>query len=63
MGALKAPSPNGFHALFFQSQQDVVSDTVCEEIKSIFNFLDLIKKFNETPLVLIPKVDNLEELS
>ena len=36
MGALKALGPDGLHALFFQSQWDVVGDLFCSKISKIF---------------------------
>lgn len=36
MSALKAPGLDGFHAIFFQSQWDIVGDSVCRFIKECF---------------------------
>ena len=30
LGSLKAPSPDGLHALFFQSQWQVIGDSMCD---------------------------------
>lgn len=34
MGALRAPGPDRFHTMFFQSQWDTISDSVCNFIKN-----------------------------
>ena len=36
MGALKAPSPNKFHSLFYLSQLEHVGKLVCQTIKDNF---------------------------
>ncbi|MBA0584342.1 hypothetical protein Gorai_015159, partial [Gossypium raimondii] len=36
MAPLKAPSSDGFHAHFFQSQWDIVSNAICEWVQEIF---------------------------
>lgn len=57
MGALKAPSLDGLHPLFFQSQWDTIGSTDCSLVKSIFIEPANIRDINETMLVLIPKID------
>lgn len=37
MGGLKAPRPDGLHALFFQSQWTVLSSSICDLIFKIFH--------------------------
>lgn len=58
MGALKAPGPNGFHAMFFQSQWEIIGDSVCRFIKECFQDPSRIDAINMTDVALIPKVDN-----
>lgn len=36
MGALKAPGPNGFHDMFYQSQWDIIGETVYSFVKGCF---------------------------
>lgn len=36
MGPLKAPSPDGLHPLFFQSQWDIIGPSVCALVKDAF---------------------------
>ena len=58
MKALKAPGIDGLHALFYQTQWNVVGDSVCKLIKDIFSGTEVPKELNRTLLVLIPKSDN-----
>ena len=53
MGALKAPG-DGLNALFYQSQWDVVGNSVIYMVKNFFD-PQKISKINETLIVLIPK--------
>ena len=57
MGSLKAPSPDGLHALFYQSQWEVVGNSICELVFSIFKDPLLIGSINQTFISLIPKVE------
>lgn len=63
MGALKAPGPDGFPGLFYQRFWDIVGGEVCKMVKYFFNEGDLLREFNTTNLVLIPKIPFPEELS
>lgn len=58
MNALKAPGIDGLHALFYQTQWNVVGNSVCKLIKYIFSGTKVPKELNRTLLVLIPKSDN-----
>ncbi|GAA0185150.1 hypothetical protein LIER_32438 [Lithospermum erythrorhizon] len=52
----KSPEPNGFPAKFYQTNWDIVGDTL---IKSTLNFLNnghILKKINNTFITLIPKI-------
>lgn len=62
MGALKAPGPNGLHAMFFHSQWDIIGNSVCKYIKDCFQDLTRIDAINLTDFVLIPKVDNSDSI-
>ncbi|KAA3485358.1 Retrovirus-related Pol polyprotein LINE-1 [Gossypium australe] len=37
MAPLKAPGSDRFHALFFQSQWDILGNDVCQWVKSVFD--------------------------
>ena len=58
MKALKAPRIDSLHALFYQTQWNVVGNSVCKFIKDIFSGTEVPKELNRTLLVLIPKSDN-----
>lgn len=58
MGTLKAPGPDDFHAIFFQSQWNVVGESVCRFIKECFQDPSKLDAINNTDVILIPKVDN-----
>ena len=60
MGSLKAPGPDGLHALFFQSQWNVVGESVCSLVSSIFHNPEEIKLVNQTHISLIPKIEHPE---
>ena len=60
---LKAFDLDRLHALFYQSQWEVVRESICYTIKAIFYDHSLIKQFNETSIVVIPKMDGTENIS
>lgn len=62
MRALKAPGPNGLHALFFQSQWDILGESVCKFVKDCFQDLTKIDGINITDVILIPKVENPDSI-
>ncbi|KAA3481478.1 Retrovirus-related Pol polyprotein LINE-1 [Gossypium australe] len=63
MAPLKAPGSDGFHALFFQSQWDILGTDVCQWVKSVFEVNPIEPELNNTLIVLIPKKGNLEDFS
>lgn len=58
MAPLKAPRRNGFHAIFFQSQWDIMGNAVCEWVRRVFAGNNIDSKLNNTLIVLIPKNDS-----
>ncbi|KAL6225768.1 hypothetical protein ACLB2K_004617 [Fragaria x ananassa] len=56
--ALKAPGPDGLHALFYQKCWDDVKGVVIPMIESCFNDGTQIRTLNHTNIALIPKVDD-----
>lgn len=58
MGSFKAPSLDGFHALFFKQYWEVVGDKVFAFVRNAFASQQFDLKVGETLVVLIPKVDN-----
>lgn len=58
MKPLNAPGPDGFHSLFFQSQWDLVGDTLFREIRRFFDGGTLDARLNQTLIALIPKTEH-----
>ncbi|KAH1107463.1 hypothetical protein J1N35_011231 [Gossypium stocksii] len=63
MAPFKTPSSDCFQAAFFQNQWDNIRGTICEWAKKVFEGGTIDPKFNNTLIVLIPKVPNLENFS
>ncbi|KAA3474835.1 GTP cyclohydrolase 1-like [Gossypium australe] len=63
MDPLKAPGSDGYHALFFQSQWDLIGGAVCEWVQGIFAGKRIEGELNNTLIVLIPKKDSPEDFS
>ena len=59
----KAPGPDGLHAGFYQCFWLVVKNSICNEVKGIFDKGYVLSYLNETLISLIPKCQNLEALS
>ena len=63
MGSLKAPGPDGFHALFFQRNWNLVGEVVCQTILKVLNGEALPDGMNDTFITLIPKVPSPETVT
>ena len=61
--SLKAPRPDGFHALFFQTNWHVLGQSVIQIIQDIFEQLRIPPTWGHTNLVLIPKVAHPEQIT
>ncbi|KAA3488056.1 reverse transcriptase [Gossypium australe] len=59
MAPLKAPGSDGYHAIFFQSQWDLVGGAVCEWVQG--NKIE--EELNNTLIVLILKKGHPEDFS
>lgn len=55
MGSFKALGPDGFKAIFFQNQWQVIVNEFCDMVHNIFKEPTTIKEINGTSLTLIPK--------
>lgn len=62
MGDLKAPGANGMLALFYKQFWDIVGANVAKEVKDFLGGGDMPEGWNDTVVVLIPKVPNPERL-
>lgn len=58
MAPLKAPGPDGFHAAFYQHNWATVGDEICRLVCDIFEGTKDVGVYNNTLVVLIPKVPN-----
>lgn len=57
-GGMKAPRPDGYQAIFFQSQWATIGDSITRFVADIFIHPYKVSQLNETLIYLIPKVDN-----
>ncbi|KAK5840677.1 hypothetical protein PVK06_009580 [Gossypium arboreum] len=60
MTCLKAPGSDGFYALFFQTQWDLVGGVVYDLVQKVFTGHTVDPEFNNLLIVLKPKFANLE---
>ena len=60
MGPTKAPRLDGFPALFYQRHWSVVKDDVCKAVKDFLHGTHSQEGFNDTIIVMIPKVNSPE---
>lgn len=60
MKPFKAPGPDGFQPMFFQSQWQLVGDDVCNFIRKAFEGRQNLSEVNYSLIVLIPKVPRPE---
>ncbi|KAL5757923.1 hypothetical protein ACOSP7_020534 [Xanthoceras sorbifolium] len=58
LGSTKAPRPDGFYAIFFQKNWDVVGGYITNVCLRVLNGSLSIKDFNSTNVALIPKIKN-----
>jgi hypothetical protein len=62
MGPLKAPGPDGFPARFYQKHWGVVKEEVVVAIRRFFHDGVMPEGINDTAFVLIPKVNEPDDL-
>jgi hypothetical protein len=63
MGPTKSPGPDGLPALFFQRHWAELKTAVCRAVRDFLAGKECPDDFNDTVLVLIPKVNSPESLS
>jgi len=62
MGELKAPGADGMPVLFYKKLWSMVGEKVKEEVLAVLNGEDMPEGWNETVIVLIPKISSSEKL-
>ena len=63
IGDFKAPGIDGLHAVFYKKFWSVVGEKVTEEVLNALNSRVIPEGWNDTAVVLIPKVDCPELIS
>jgi hypothetical protein len=63
MGPTKAPGPDGLPALFYQWHWLFLKAEVCCAVREFLSGADFLENFNDTIIVLIPKVNSPELLT
>uniref|UniRef100_A0A453H898 Reverse transcriptase domain-containing protein n=1 Tax=Aegilops tauschii subsp. strangulata TaxID=200361 RepID=A0A453H898_AEGTS len=58
IGDLKAPGPDGMPSVVFKRHWDFMGDQVVQEVLVVLNGGDIPEGWNDTSVVLIPKVNN-----
>lgn len=61
MDGYKAPGPDGIHVIFYQTFWPTVGEDLIQMVASFLNSRHMLKEFNKTTIVLIPKGE--EQLS
>jgi len=58
MDPYKTPGPDGYQALFFQRNWDLVGDTVCTVVLDVLRGARFPEGLNNAFITLIPKIEN-----
>jgi hypothetical protein len=60
IGNYKAPGPDGPHAIFYKQSWNICGEDITQDILQVMNYRQIPDGWNDTTVVLIPKVENLE---
>ncbi|XP_073357687.1 uncharacterized protein [Aegilops tauschii subsp. strangulata] len=63
IGDMKAPGPDGLHAIFFKRFWHILGDELTKEVLDAIEKKKIPDGWNSTNIVLIPKVENLEVIT
>ena len=63
IGDMKAPGPDGLHAIFFKRFWHILGDELTKEVLDAIEKKKILDGWNSTNIVLIPKVENLEVIT
>jgi hypothetical protein len=62
MGPTKAPSPDGFPALFYQTHWEFFKEEICNAVRSFIDGGEVPAGFCDSVIILIPKVTRAKHL-
>ena len=62
IGDLKTPGPDGMSAIFYKKFWDIIGDQIVMEVLGVLNGGPVPSEWNETTIVLIPKVNRPEQV-
>ena len=63
IGDLKAPGPDGLHAIFFKQFWNMLGDELIDEVLHAVNNATIPEGWNDTTIVMMPKVDNPDRVA
>ena len=63
IGDLKAPGPDGLHAIFYKRFWNMLGDDLVHEVLQAVNSACIPEGWNDTTIVMIPKVENPRKVS
>lgn len=63
VGFLKAPGPNGIHALFYHTYWYALKSSITDLVLDFFNNHSPLHLINHTNIALIPKTESPESVS
>jgi len=63
IGDLKAPGPDGLHAVFFKRFWHLMEDDLVEEVLGAVQSASIPMGRNHTTIVMIPKIDNPDKVT
>ena len=63
IGDMKAPRPDGLHAIFFKRFWHILGDELTKEVLDAIEKKKILDGWNSTNIVLIPKVENPEVIT
>jgi hypothetical protein len=63
IGDLKAPGPDGLHAIFYKRFWHIIGEDLTDEVLLAVNSCTIPEGWNNTTIVLIPKVESPESIT
>lgn len=62
IGNLKAPGPDGMPTLFYKEYWEIMGDKIVDEVLQVLQGGEMPSRWNDTTIVLIPKVKRPENV-